>query len=326
MANDQNTLYPQLTWWIGVVENRFDPLKLNRFQVRIYSIHSPDRSIMPTEDLMWSTALMPTISAGVSGVGISPSKLMQGSTVMGMFLDGERAQQPVILGTIVGAPTWTEKERKRLVENTPLAEIKSIFNDDIEEDYDSLPDDGSLKDMLMKRFEFEGPHIVIKPNLDYEDKINVSPPSFGGMKDRQAKVFRYCAATFLSNINYLCVSKNKRVGKYQFTTDFLQSQGLLDSEDIFDHSSWISEDAPSLTDFLHAYELQEELFVTWVDELGVSGDLKESFGDAMVGLIVKDGLNNWKDDEVYVDDEGRDTVDAFMKGLVAAYLAEEEDE
>ena len=325
---DKHELFPSITWWIGVVENRYHPLGLNQFQVRIYSLHTPDQEVLPTEDLMWAMVLMPTTSASVSGVGTSPAKIMQGSTVMGMFLDGERAQQPVIMGTLAGVPTWTAKDRTEIVKETPLAELASMFNENnnIEEDYSALPD-GSLTDMLLKRFEFEGPHIIIKPNLDYENTLSTTLTPIGGASGDQMMVFRYCAAIFLSNINYLCVSSTGRVGKYQFTPKFLISKGLLAADDVFDHKNWIGEDAHSLTEFLQSYELQEQLFSEWLSELGVAGStIKDAFSKAMVGLIVNEGLNNWSESEIYSDEEGRDTADAFMKGLLAAHIAEELDE
>lgn len=319
MPGDQFDLFPDVTWWVGVVENRHDPLRANRFQVRIYALHSPDQNILPTEDLMWAMALLPTTSAGVSGVGTTPSKIMQGSTVVGVFIDGKRAQQPVILGTLASAPVWTPEDRKRMVQETPLAELPNALNGEIEQDFDALPE-GSLRDMLLKRFEFEGPHIVIKPNLEYENTIDATLPRINGASETKMRVFRHCAAIFLSNINYLCVSPSGRVGKYQFTPNFLIDKGFLSSDAIFDPSSWVDPEVPNLTEFLHSRTLQEDLFVDWLDELGA-----DSFPDAMVGLLVEDGLSNWSDDEIYVDSEGRDTADAFMKGLLAEHLAEEYD-
>ena len=40
-------------WWIGVVENRMDPLQVGRCQVRIFGWHSPDTKLVPSADLPW---------------------------------------------------------------------------------------------------------------------------------------------------------------------------------------------------------------------------------------------------------------------------------
>lgn len=89
-------------WWQGVVEDIEDPLKLGRCRVRIFGIHTPDKSEIPTESLPWAHPLMPYNSASMSGVGISPTGILPGSWVMGFFQDGESCQQPVILGSYGG--------------------------------------------------------------------------------------------------------------------------------------------------------------------------------------------------------------------------------
>jgi len=87
----------------GVVENRQDPLKLGRCQVRIVGLHTHDKSLIPTEDLPWSYPLQPIISAGMSGIGHSPLGPVEGSWVIVMFRDPDN-QQPILLGTLGGIP------------------------------------------------------------------------------------------------------------------------------------------------------------------------------------------------------------------------------
>lgn len=95
--------FPGLEWWWGVVENRVDdPRKLGRVKVRIYGYYTGDRGKMPTDDLPWATVLQPITSAGNSGVGQSPTGIVEGSTVWGVFLDGSNAQVPMVIGTIAG--------------------------------------------------------------------------------------------------------------------------------------------------------------------------------------------------------------------------------
>lgn len=91
-------------WWHGVVEDVKDPLKLGRCRVRCVGYHTPDKSKIKTSDLPWATPLQSIVSASVSGIGMSPTGLVQGSHVFGFFRDGKEGQMPVILGAFAGIP------------------------------------------------------------------------------------------------------------------------------------------------------------------------------------------------------------------------------
>lgn len=93
-----------LKHFVGVVENRKDPLSLGRVQVRIFGIHTADKSAIPTEDLPFAQVVMPVTSASISGVGRSPTGIVEGSWVFGVLIDEREFQTPVILGTLVGQP------------------------------------------------------------------------------------------------------------------------------------------------------------------------------------------------------------------------------
>jgi hypothetical protein len=94
-----------LVWFTGVVEDRVgDPKKAGRVKVRIYGYHSASTSDIPTNDLMWAIVAGPTTTANLSGLGETPSGLVEGVTVVGWFLDGEDAQTPLIIGTLPGTP------------------------------------------------------------------------------------------------------------------------------------------------------------------------------------------------------------------------------
>jgi hypothetical protein len=92
----------EFNWFTGVVEDRHDPLLLNRVKVRCFGWHTENKRALPTEDLPWASVLMPTTSSGTSGVGEGTHGLVEGSWVMGFFRDGNDAQDPVIMGTIMG--------------------------------------------------------------------------------------------------------------------------------------------------------------------------------------------------------------------------------
>ena len=89
--------------YTGCVENRNDPLKLGRCQVRVVGLHTHDKTILPTEDLPWAYPLQPITSAAMNGIGVAPVGVVEGTWVVVMFRDAEQ-QQPIILGTIGGIP------------------------------------------------------------------------------------------------------------------------------------------------------------------------------------------------------------------------------
>lgn len=104
MKSGQDT-FTGLKHFIGVVENRTDPKQLGRIQVRIYGIHTEDKTAIPTEDLPWATVVAPITSPSLSGIGTSPTGILEGSWVFGLFIDGHEYQTPLVLGTLTGMPS-----------------------------------------------------------------------------------------------------------------------------------------------------------------------------------------------------------------------------
>jgi len=92
-----------MNFYYGIVENRDDPLKIGRCQVRIVGLHTHDKTILPTSDLPWSTPLQPVTSAGMNGIGTSPIGPVEGTTVVIIFADVDQ-QQPIMMGTLGGVP------------------------------------------------------------------------------------------------------------------------------------------------------------------------------------------------------------------------------
>ena len=90
-------------WFIGVVEDRNDPLKVGRVRVRAVGYHTENKTILPTEDLPWATVMTSTESSGMSGLGTTPHFLVLGTHIVGFFRDVD-CQEPVILGALPCAP------------------------------------------------------------------------------------------------------------------------------------------------------------------------------------------------------------------------------
>jgi hypothetical protein len=81
-------------FWQGVVEDRFDPLKM-RVRVRIMGIHPDSKSAVPTEALPWALISMPPTSM------LSIMLPKEGDFVHGYFLDNN-AEHPVVMGVLSG--------------------------------------------------------------------------------------------------------------------------------------------------------------------------------------------------------------------------------
>ena len=92
-------------WFVGVVEDRLDPTYTGRLRVRALGHHTSNKELLPTADLPWASILLPVTSAGITGLGQTPSGLVEGSWVLGYFRDGETRQEPVILGSLPGRPS-----------------------------------------------------------------------------------------------------------------------------------------------------------------------------------------------------------------------------
>lgn len=88
----------------GIVEDRQDPLFLGRCKVRIAGVHTDNLSELPTSDLPWATPIQSITSAATSGIGHSPTGLVEGSMVVVIFADPDK-QIPLILGTLAGVPS-----------------------------------------------------------------------------------------------------------------------------------------------------------------------------------------------------------------------------
>lgn len=84
-------------WWIGVIEDRKDPLKIGRCRVRIAGWHTENKSLLPTGNLLWAQVMLP-----VNNTNTYTPK--ESDMVVGFFADGENGQMPIIMGVLPGIP------------------------------------------------------------------------------------------------------------------------------------------------------------------------------------------------------------------------------
>jgi Gp5 N-terminal OB domain len=85
-------------WWTGIVENRKDPLKVGRVQVRIFGWHTGEKNNIPTKELLWA---QPVFAANAYHITNIPK---EGEMLFGFFMDGEAAQFPFYMGIIPSIP------------------------------------------------------------------------------------------------------------------------------------------------------------------------------------------------------------------------------
>lgn len=107
--------------YYGVVENRNDPMKAGRCQVRIAGLHTHEKGELPTSDLPWAYPMQPITSAGMSGIGHSPVGPVEGTWVVIMFTDDDQ-QYPIMMGTLGGVP----QAQSAVDSDTPNITMKDI--------------------------------------------------------------------------------------------------------------------------------------------------------------------------------------------------------
>src|SRR6056300_769114 len=122
-------------WFNGVVEDRMDPTYTGRVKVRCIGFHTASKSNLPTSDLPWCQVVLPITSSSISGIGQSPLGLVEGSWVFGYFRDGDRCQEPVILGSLPGRPSEYGNPSKGFYDPNSRTDdtTKSIYPREIDE-------------------------------------------------------------------------------------------------------------------------------------------------------------------------------------------------
>ena len=108
-----------LHWFIGVVEDRMDPLKLGRCRVRIHGFHSEEKTPndrtgqgIPTNELPWAYPMGSLHDASMDGIGNTPLGPVEGTWIVGFARDGEVMNDLIMIGTLGGKPEDPPKDNK----------------------------------------------------------------------------------------------------------------------------------------------------------------------------------------------------------------------
>jgi hypothetical protein len=234
-----------INWWTGVIEDRNDPEKLGRCRVRIFGYHTDDTSLLPTPALPWAIPLQSIFSSANSGVGTSPTGIVEGTWVMGIFLDGDEAQKPVMLGTIAGKPKINTETQNKIT--------KSKTENNVLRDGSGNP-------------VFDGSGNPVQVNTyATEDDQRLKPLTTNNYKSLTDNLGKQ-----LSNNDYKKVGNNNELGKYQIDASNLILLGYVKNPgsrvanpDILnDNSFWVNKDGiNSKESFLNNTSVQEKIML-----------------------------------------------------------------
>ena len=239
-----------LIWFTGIVEDRDDPLFLNRVRVRIYGIHTHRKDLIATPDLPWSQVLMPVTSPSLSGLGTTTHGLVEGSTVMGFWRDGLGMQDSVIMGSFIGQPEKYSRKVINLIggEEEITRTTTEGFNDprlDSEASYKETPD-GENPDHINRNY---GLTLALdnSPRRDGESSGEIYPKeSYIGSSDvnlLSRAEGKYDKDSYPNN-----KIEAGGLGKTLFTNEGME--GFDDRGDDEDRVSWVKPKYP----FNHVYE------------------------------------------------------------------------
>jgi len=127
-------------WFFGVVEDVNDPLQLGRVRVRPYNVYSSQQAEVSTEQLPWASVIQSTSRSATNNVGTNPA-LSVGTTVFGIFADGEEAQTPMIMGRISGTDVNTDDPSFHDIPWLARPGVQLDSDKEIKDQYEAKKDD-----------------------------------------------------------------------------------------------------------------------------------------------------------------------------------------
>jgi hypothetical protein len=233
------------TWWTGVVEDRDDPEGLGRCRVRIFGYHTPDTNLLPTSDLPWAIPMQSITSAATSGVGSTPVGIVPGTWVVGWFLDGAEAQQPLMIGTIAGKPATNINATKK---QEQISNSKGILKDS---------NNNVIYDNLGMAIQKDGTYVPVNQTL--------SP-----LVPAELDTLFQAISNNVSGNDFTKVGTNGELGKYQFNITTLidlgyikrQASENIDKSILDDPSNWTGKKSfYSKADFLKTETGQDSVMI-----------------------------------------------------------------
>jgi hypothetical protein len=250
-----------LIWWVGVVEDRYDPLQLGRCKIRIFGYHTQDQNVLDTRDLPWAVPLQPITSAATSGIGSTPIGPVEGSWVVGWFLDGKDMQQPMFIGTI-GAfnkenPLYEKKVQLKKASKYDKAETGNYLKDS---------SGNTVRDSFGEPIRVEGSQTN---STTYPEISKTLPPlSVDQLKTVMNLIAEKESSSFVNGAQNYTAENNKfgYIGKYQFGAAALYDLGYvkvsdpkkIKNSDLDDPNVWTNKlGINSKTAFLNSGEAQE---------------------------------------------------------------------
>lgn len=172
-----------ISWWFGVVEDRNDPLKLGRLRVRVYTRHTEGKGAVPTEHLPWAQPMQGITSSAMGDIGSSPTGIVEGTWVVGFFMDEGEDQRPIVMGTLAGIPVAFGNPNIGFNDPNPSEddENKSIYPNRIEEpDVNRLARNDTAHPVLASKEEGRTKEVTVANSGDtwneLESKYNASYP------------------------------------------------------------------------------------------------------------------------------------------------------
>jgi hypothetical protein len=252
MAATINNLFGKqgFFWWVGVVEDRKDPLKLGRCRVRIVGYHTEDKQEMPTADLPWCFPIQPILSAANSGKGDAPVGPLEGTWVFGFFADGAECQQPMMLGTMGAIPVSSAACKIQSSQNQAITGVQRDSRGNVINDAN-------------------GP-VTVQPeatdpgNTSSNAITSTLPP----LTQAQTQSLMDAIAQKESSGSYTAVNPvTGYVGKYQFGYAILQTQGYVRAQpgrgiansDLYNNNLWTGKNGINSVDdfFANKNNVQE---------------------------------------------------------------------
>ena len=262
-------------FYTGVVENRQDPARLGRCQVRVVGLHSENKAELPTDLLPWAYPMQPVTSAAMNGIGFSPLGPVEGTWVVIFFRDQD-CQQPIMMGTIGGIPQDKEIESNYLNDgNDYLIKTDGGITDAATGKEPLKPGSGSTTPETAATNpatdEFIGPLT--------EDEIKKYKEAVARLEttSEPGGVIDFTIKGTVGSQNYGVVNAQGRVGKYQFTAQALAALGYVkrvlnangesvapSNYKLSDDSIWTGkEGAIGVGAFLTSVNMQEDAMDAW---------------------------------------------------------------